>query len=829
MGKINEIEASAIDMKPFKVKDKLNPEFFNGDGELNSQIRMKLLDIADDFIKELEVKWVKPTDIVLTGSIANYNWSKYSDVDIHIIYDYNEVYKKPDFVKDYFNSKKELWNKTHDELTIKDFPVEISVENISEPAQSSGVYSLEKNKWVKEPKNLNDSKLNKEYIKSFCAKQMTKLDNLFDEMDNEKDNTKLKKLSDKIKGIYTKLKDMRAEGLGSKEKEMSAGNIIWKVVKHMGYIEKVWDYINNVYDRSNTIDEVTGRIVRITEKQAKLLKEGGNPGYGNVYLNSWLGRFKKALKCNTITTADLRNAVQRMGIKQITPGVYSKRDLEWLLTDRIAQLKKLLNIEAQPTPEPIQPNTPEENPFRTPEPPAPDNDGMPAANMDNFINLSDVNELNEGLCELSSKTYQSAASKAYNKGKYDIDDADDRVKKFRQAAIDQLRSEHPYYFHHLKQDRENKQEEYVTNNNNQKIIIFDPDYSTLQDLYKGVKQGKLLIHCREINENDIPNRLYPGVGETVQDAYGCEYEEEEIPSLIFASENFNWAQNYPRQHSNYSDHRNGVFFVYGDNFEKNIGDGYIQDITGQIYRSGDTPLTVETDDWFSSEPVDVAGVLIINNNKLNESLLSEAAMPEFNLQTLSSIKSFAGRLKYCKQILGPTFGSGSSRVIFEIDDDKILKLAKNKKGVAQNEFELETSRYSDAVVKVIDCDNDCTWLVEENCIPAKEQDFERIIGLPFETYCDLIIWYSNKYRRISSRLYTMTPREAQEIADQLWNDDEDGFVVQMFDLMGDYQLPNGDLTRISSYGMVKRNGTPQIVLIDSGLNDDIYDTYYRHY
>lgn len=601
MGKINEIEASAIDMKPFKVKDKLNPEFFNGNGELNSQIRMKLLDIADDFIKELEVKWVKPTDIVLTGSIANYNWSKYSDVDIHIIYDYNEVYKKPDFVKDYFNSKKELWNKTHDELTIKDFPVEISVENISEPAQSTGVYSLEKNKWVKEPKNLNDSNLNKEYIKSFCAKQMTKLDSLFDEMDKEKDNTKLKKLSDKIKGIYTKLKDMRAEGLGSKEKEMSAGNIIWKVVKHMGYIEKVWDYINNVYDRSNTIDEVTGRIVRITEKQAKLLKEGGNPGYGNVYLNSWLGRFKKALKCNTITTADLHNAVQRMGIKQITPGVYSKRDLEWLLTDRIAQLKKLLNVEAQPTPEPIQPNTPEENPFRTPEPPAPDDDGMPAANMDNFINLSDVSELNE------------------------------------------------------------------------------------------------------------------------------------------------------------------------------------------------------------------------------------AAMPGFNARQLSQIPSFAGRLKYCKQMLGPTFGSGSSRVIFEIDDDRVLKLAKNKKGVAQNEFELETSRYSDAVVKVIDCDDDCTWLVEENCIPAKEQDFERIIGFPFETYCDLITWYSNKYRRISSRLYTITPREAQEIADQLWNDDEGGFVVQMFDLMGDYQLPSGDLTRISSYGMVKRNGTPQMVLIDSGLNDDIYDTYYRHY
>ena len=74
MKKINEVEANEIDIKPFKVKDKLNPDFFNDEGQLNSQIRMRLLDIADDFVKSLEVIWVKPSDIVLTGSIANYNW-----------------------------------------------------------------------------------------------------------------------------------------------------------------------------------------------------------------------------------------------------------------------------------------------------------------------------------------------------------------------------------------------------------------------------------------------------------------------------------------------------------------------------------------------------------------------------------------------------------------------------------------------------------------------------------------------------------------------------------------------------------------------------------
>lgn len=600
MKKINEVETNDIDMKPFNVKDKLNPEFFDKEGQLNSQIRLKLLDIADDFIDSLKIKWVKPSDIVLTGSIANYNWSKYSDVDIHIIYNYSDVYKKTDFVKDYFNSKKELWNSTHTELTIKDFPVEISVEDSSDPAKSTGVYSLEKNKWVKEPENMNDSKLNKEYIKKFCAKQMSKLDKLFDEMDNETDKVKIKKISDEIENLYTKLKDMRGEGLASSEKEMSTGNIIWKVIKHMGYIEKLWNYINNAYDRANTIDEkINGKIVRLSEAQAKLIKEGGNPGYGNIYLDSWLGRFKKALKNDTITTADLHSAIQRMGIKQVSPSVYNKKEIETILNDRRAQLRKLLGIE--PLPEPVKPTPTRPSHFEQPQQPVHDNDDMPAANMENFINLSDVSELNE------------------------------------------------------------------------------------------------------------------------------------------------------------------------------------------------------------------------------------AAMPGFNLQTLSSIKSFAGRLKYCKQMLGPSFGSGSSRIIFEIDDEKVLKLAKNKKGVAQNEFEEQTSRYGSMVVHVFDCDDNYMWLVEENCVPAKEEDFERLIGLPFETYCDLIRFYYNRYCRNGRQtyLFTMTTDEADALVDKLYDEDDYGFVPRIFNLMGDYQLPFGDLTRISTYGMVMRDGSPELVVIDSGLSEEILNTYYR--
>ena len=37
----------------------------------------------------------------------------------------------------------------------------------------------------------------------------------------------------------------------------------------------------------------------------------------------------------------------------------------------------------------------------------------------------------------------------------------------------------------------------------------------------------------------------------------------------------------------------------------------------------------------------------------------------------------------------------------------------------------------------------------------------------------------------------------------------------------------GDIKRISSWGVVIENGEEKLVMIDFGLNDDIYDDYYK--
>jgi hypothetical protein len=268
--KINEVEINDINVTPFKLKSELQPDLFKNGDILDSQIRMKLLDIADDFIKSLEVKWIKPLDIILTGSIVNYNWTKFSDIDVHIIYDFKKIYNKTDFVQDYFMTKRSEWNNSHDKLTIKGFPVELSVEDVNTPLQSSGIYSLEKNKWIKEPEEIKEGKINFQEIKKICAKEMTQIDDLFNKIDKEKDKKKLELLGKDLEDIIERLHDERKKGLKTKEKELSTGNIIWKIIKHMGYVDKIHDYINNIYDKCNTIKE--NKVIIINENQYNKLK-----------------------------------------------------------------------------------------------------------------------------------------------------------------------------------------------------------------------------------------------------------------------------------------------------------------------------------------------------------------------------------------------------------------------------------------------------------------------------------------------------------------------------------------------------------------------------
>ena len=250
-----EVSADEVSLDSFKKEDTLAPKIWKGD-KLNSKVRLKLLDIADDFWETVNINWVKRKGIILTGSICNYNWSKFSDIDLHIIVDFSEVDERTNFVQEYFNSKKNEWNNEHEGLKIYGFNVEVYVEDINAETESGGLYDLEDNNWIKKP-NPNDIHSiapDSKEIKLKSSKIMTKIDDYVDLMNSTNDDAQLRKLGKKAHKLLNKIKSMRKLGL-KRGGETDPYNIIYKVLRRTEYLDKLWGISSKLYDKLNSITE----------------------------------------------------------------------------------------------------------------------------------------------------------------------------------------------------------------------------------------------------------------------------------------------------------------------------------------------------------------------------------------------------------------------------------------------------------------------------------------------------------------------------------------------------------------------------------------------
>ena len=252
-----EIKPDEVDLSSFNIKKKLNPKFWI-DGHLDSRIRLKLLDISDDFIEYLGIDPDIVKDVIMTGSLANFNWNEeFSDIDLHVLLDYSDVDENTEFVKQYFMSQKNLWNNEHQDLKIFGFPIEVYVQDINEKHDSSGVYSLDRDKWLREPNRdvLATSKVNKNYIKDKVSEYINKIDKLIYLYKKAKDDEyklgKIAKITDKL---WDEIKNSRKIGFEkSGGKEINNNNIIFKSLKRSGYLDKLYDLKTKTYDKLNSL------------------------------------------------------------------------------------------------------------------------------------------------------------------------------------------------------------------------------------------------------------------------------------------------------------------------------------------------------------------------------------------------------------------------------------------------------------------------------------------------------------------------------------------------------------------------------------------------
>lgn len=208
-----------------------------------------------------------------------------------------------------------------------------------------------------------------------------------------------------------------------------------------------------------------------------------------------------------------------------------------------------------------------------------------------------------------------------------------------------------------------------------------------------------------------------------------------------------------------------------------------------------------------------------------ESYIEEDYPSSFDLEYFSKLNSFKKRADYCQTHL-KRISSGSGRIVYMVDDTKVLKLAKNPRGVAQNEIEAKYSNYqdiSDITAKVFASDDRNLWVEMELARKVTPPIFKQITGFNWDDFKNAM---EKHYYRVNPQQAPMWFRDSEttELEQEMW---EDEFCYDMLSFMGNYDVPVGDLIRLSTYGVVNRNGSDRIVMIDYGLNNEVWNGYYK--
>jgi|GEM_PF-1368896 len=191
--------------------------------------------------------------------------------------------------------------------------------------------------------------------------------------------------------------------------------------------------------------------------------------------------------------------------------------------------------------------------------------------------------------------------------------------------------------------------------------------------------------------------------------------------------------------------------------------------------------------------------------------------PNFDVQELKKLNNFAARVRYVQTHL-KKIGSGSARIVYEIDDKHVLKLAKNKKGIAQNSVEGDWGMhrmYDGILPDLIEKDDDDLWLIVEKANKISKKEFERLTGVKFENFARTL-GYELSLRSSRNRWFFSKPEDYDDIIDN-------EFLSEIVDMSINYDMPAGDLERISTYGKVDDDP----VVVDTGLTHSVYDEHYK--
>ena len=242
-------------MKSFKLffenqfyNDTLHPAFWDAAKNFDQSLRESLLTIAQDVSEGAGVKDDLIEDIQLTGSMANYNYTDYSDLDVHILLDFDKINHDEDLVKKALDGKRFVWNLRHD-IKMGGHDVEVYFQDIDEPHKASGLYSILNNEWIREPIH-DEPEVDARDVSAKADRLKGQISDLEVELGvtNGEDLDDLNEAADALREKVARMRKDSLEANG----EFGIGNLAFKELRNSGYMERLIDISNAIYDKKFT-------------------------------------------------------------------------------------------------------------------------------------------------------------------------------------------------------------------------------------------------------------------------------------------------------------------------------------------------------------------------------------------------------------------------------------------------------------------------------------------------------------------------------------------------------------------------------------------------
>lgn len=220
----------------------LNSKLFDENNKLKEDVREALLNIKDEFLKDLSENKIplRVIDIWLVGSNASFNYTDKSDIDLHIIANLDDVCEDTCLLQILYNYVKASFNKRHD-ISIKGLPVEVYIQDVNSNSVSNGIYSLQEDEWIKFPEQLPEYETD-----------TTKLVGLQDllRIYNTLDRTNIEQIKSLIDYAYI----IRQKGLV--EGEFSDGNLSFKEFRNLGYLDELKDLVAELRSKELSLESL---------------------------------------------------------------------------------------------------------------------------------------------------------------------------------------------------------------------------------------------------------------------------------------------------------------------------------------------------------------------------------------------------------------------------------------------------------------------------------------------------------------------------------------------------------------------------------------------